>query len=524
LQSQRSLPVRGRSLAAAFRGRAHIVIPSLVALAVGAMLLVSAGEALRPATPVEVAPVVFDRAADAASAPQPTAADPGMPGPTVQAPGWLEADPFTVACTALADGVVEEVLVLEGERVEAGQVVARLVKRDAEIALTAAAAELAAARAAEQAVQADLAAAQVDWENPVERNRALAVAEASLRETEAELAQLPALIAQERANFERLREEHARLAKAAESGATTGIELLIAARQADAQGAAVEALELSKPILEAQRDRLRAEVEAARRNAELRVAERRALDLASAEAARAASERELAGARLEAARLTLGRMDVVSPISGFVQRRLKMPGDKVMLGMDDPHSSHIVHLYDPAKLQVRVDVPLADASHVRVGQACEVVVDVLPDRTFAGEVTRITHEADLQKNTLQVKVRVIDPSPLLKPEMLTRVRFVAAGRAAGAATTPDAPTVLVPETAVRAEGDRSFVWVVRDRRDNRGRVEAVTVEAGAGGADGVEAGWVRVRAPLRPGDLLAVQPARLGAGDLVELGREGGRS
>ena len=63
-----------------------------------------------------------------------------------------------------------------------------------------------------------------------------------------------------------------------------------------------------------------------------------------------------------------------------------------------------MRLYDPKRLQVRVDVPLADAAKVRVGQQAKVVVGVLPDRTFDGEVTRVVHEADIQRNTLQVKV------------------------------------------------------------------------------------------------------------------------
>ena len=37
---------------------------------------------------------------------------------TVQAPGWIEPDPFPTAVTALADGVVARVLVLEGQSVE----------------------------------------------------------------------------------------------------------------------------------------------------------------------------------------------------------------------------------------------------------------------------------------------------------------------------------------------------------------------------------------------------------------------
>jgi multidrug efflux pump subunit AcrA (membrane-fusion protein) len=189
-----------------------------------------------------------------------------------------------------------------------------------------------------------------------------------------------------------------------------------------------------------------------------------------------------------------------------------VPGDKIMLGMDDPLSAHLLHLYDPERLQVRVDVPLADAAGVFVGQRCEIVVDVLPDVVFAGDVTRITHQADLQKNTLQVKVRVIDPDPVLKPEMLTRVRFLAEGGppqrdAAG-------PTLLVPAECISRNNETGAtnVWVVRDRRGRRGRSMPVPVVIRQDNGE-----WLSVQGHLAPGDLLVVAGDTLSPGQAVRV-------
>ena len=200
-------------------------------------------------------------------------------------------------------------------------------------------------------------------------------------------------------------------------------------------------------------------------------------------------------------------MVIRSPIDGYVQRRLKAPGDKVMRMMDEIHSTHLVHLYEPGKIQVRVDVPLADAAHVFVGQRCEVIVEILPDEVFAGEVLRVTHEADLQKNTLQVKVRVDEPSPLLRPEMLTRVKFLASGARgapSGAARAPES-SVLVPIDALHGNGDGAWVWTVAERRGERGRARVASVRVLAE-ADG----WARVSGPLQAGALLVV-----GGGDSI---------
>jgi multidrug efflux pump subunit AcrA (membrane-fusion protein) len=209
-------------------------------------------------------------------------------------------------------------------------------------------------------------------------------------------------------------------------------------------------------------------------------------------------------------------MTIRAPVAGFVQRRLKAPGDKVMLlGMDDPASAQIALIYDPNRLQVRVDVPLADAAAVYVGQSCEVVVDVLPDKTFAGTVVLMTNEADLQKNTLQVKVKVRDPDPILRPEMLTRVKFLPGGAPSGqsSATTPASTIVVLAESSLdRGSTGSARVWVVRERRGLMGDARPVDVEVVS-----VTDGWAHVRGDLRAGDLVTVGASGLRSGQRVRI-------
>ena len=505
---------------------AHVVVPLVVILAVGALLLDAAAEALRPATPVTVAPVVFERQQAGQDAAPADGEQPGQParrgnGTAVQAAGWLEADPFFIAATALADGVVAEILALEGERVERGDVLARLVDADAKLALARAEADVRAKQAAVRMAEADLAAASSDWDNPVERDRAVASGRASLAETEAELAQLPALIAAEQARLERVQEELNRARQVYAQVASSELEVILLEKSAAAQEATVQSTRRREAILEARRDLQTAELAAAERNARLRIGERRALDAATASLAAAEAALAQAEAARDEAQLRLDRMTITAPITGYLMRRLKSPGDKVILGMDDPHSSHVAHLYDAERIQARVDVPLADAANVFAGQRCEVVVEVLPDETFAGEVTRITHEADVQKNTLQVKVKVINPSPLLRPEMLTRVKFLPdrrAGAGAGGAAANGESVVLVPEAGIDRGGAAPRVWVVRDRRGGRGVVRPADVSI----IDERE-GWISVRGELRPGDLIAIEPAGLSSGQRVRMqtAREG---
>ena len=499
------------------RLRAHWLVLAVVVLLILAATAWPAVDALRPARSVHVSAVLPGPGSGAASGTLLLTSDTGAPPSsrrTVQAPGWIEPDPFPTAVTALADGVVARVLVLEGQSVETGQIVAELVSEDAELALRRAVADLAVAETRVASAAAALTAAQTHWDQPVERERRVAVATAMQHEAQAARDRHPDRVRVAEAELSRWREELELLDGARDRGAATERERIVAEFRVEALAAGLDALRAELPELKARVDRHAAEAAAAQRDAELRVSETRALDEAKADLARARAQVAAAAAARDEAALRLDRMALRSPMAGNVLRRLKGPGDKVMLGMDDPHSSHVLHLYDPGALQVRVDVPLADAAQVGVGQACEVVVDVLPDEIFAGEVTRVTHEADLQKNTLEIQVRVLNPSPWLKPEMLTRVKFLGGGRSGGGATPPEAihrpppmkrsrsASLRVAEACLDADGTR--VWAVRHRRGPRGAAVPVPVRV-----LGIDGGVATVRAALHVGDLLVQRPAGL---------------
>lgn len=505
-----------------------------VVVTMGVLLLVSAGGALRPATEVEVRQAVFDRAAPGEdSATQPRDAEgvaPPVARVTVVAAGWLEADPFVVGVSGLADGIVEEVLVLEGDSVEAGQCVARLVAADAELGVRAAEAELAAAEGGAAAARAVQAAAEADWEAAVDRERAVGVAAAEVSGARAELAQVAALVAVEEAMLEQITAQLERSESAMAGGGASEIETVILQQRAIGQAAQVEATRQRAGILQAALARAVADHRGAERGASLRIEERRALESARAGVAGAEASVALATVRRDEARLRLDRMEIRAPIAGVVQRRLVAPGQRIMTGGDNPEGAIVARLYDPARMQVRVDVPLADARNLVLGQACEIVVEVLPDTVFSGVLTLIGHEGNIQKNTLEVKVRVVDPSPLLRPEMLTRVKFLGgggratsvgggegvAGRAERGPAAQDG-TVLVPPSVVQGSGESARVWVVRQRRGNRGFVEPLGVRV-----EGSVGEWLRVAGGARAGDLLVSMPEGLAAGAAVRVRGSGG--
>jgi multidrug efflux pump subunit AcrA (membrane-fusion protein) len=180
---------------------------------------------------------------------------------------------------------------------------------------------------------------------------------------------------------------------------------------------------IAAEILADPRD-LRGAAEKARRAVEWKLAE-----LASARTDLEIAERELAWATVRA------------PMDGVVMKLLAAPGQPV-----GPEGDGLVSIYDPARLQARVDVPLASMASVRTGQEVEIRSEVVGGRLTKGIVLRVQRESDLLKNTLQVKVKLLDPDPLLRPETLCRARFLAAP---GEAAAAGPQLFLVPRRAVR---------------------------------------------------------------------------
>ncbi len=476
------------------RWATRLLLPVAILGATAAILAFAARDALFAATSVDVVRVIAKPVEITGDADSPAGG-----AIVAQAPGWVEPDPYPLYVSALTPGIVKDVLVLEGQRVSKTSVVARLVDDDAKLALLRAEAE-------RDRRKAQLAAAQTEWDNPVARKRMVAVAAAMIDETKAELNTVEAMIVEQKAKLAETQAGYDRIRKLG-SGAASELDIEQAKFKVEAQRAAVESATKQRAVAEAKQARAAAELAAAQRDLELRILERKELDTARAELADAE-------AALKEAQLRLTRMEIVSPFDGLVMTRIAAPGSRVMLEGGDADASHIVHLYDPKHLQVRADVPLGDASKVGVGQRAQVVVDVLPDRVFSGKITRVVHQADIGKNTLQVKVAIEDPTADLKPEMLARVKFFALPRGEkNEAVKRTELRVFVPNNALGANpapGTESAVWLV-DGGSSRAKRQLVRLSTVAGG-------WTQIASGLNPGDVLIVQPpATLREGDRVKI-------
>jgi len=82
----------------------------------------------------------------------------------LQATGWIEPDPFPIAVTSLYSGVVQDVHILEGQKVKKGETIVSLIDEDAQLAYAEAKASLSQSQAKESEIKADIELAKASLE------------------------------------------------------------------------------------------------------------------------------------------------------------------------------------------------------------------------------------------------------------------------------------------------------------------------------------------------------------------------
>jgi multidrug resistance efflux pump len=134
---------------------------------------------------------------------------------------------------------------------------------------------------------------------------------------------------------------------------------------------------------------------------------------------------EQAQGALDLAQTQLANTVIRAPISGTVLERNVEVGEFVTTGFvgDRGAKGYVVSLANLNDLEVELDISQNDFARLDRHQPGIVTVDAYPDRPYRGEITEISPEANRQKATVQVKVRILSPDAFLRPEMNATVRF-----------------------------------------------------------------------------------------------------
>lgn len=261
----------------------------------------------------------------------------------IEASGTLEATEADLGFQV--PGRIDSIMVQEGDRVEAGQRLAVLDRRELSARREAASAQVAAQRARLAELERGF------------RPEEVAQAEAALRAATQRLA-----------DAER---DRARTRNLFEGGAVS--------RQA------LDNQESAWNLAQAERDRLQQQVQLLRSGARPeQVTAQRAI-VAQAEAALVQTE------------ATLTQAVVLAPFAGSVTRRQREPGEVISAGLP------VVSLANLGDRWVRIYVREDEVGRVRIGEKAEITVDAFPGKTYAGEVMFIAQEAEFTPRNVQTK-------------------------------------------------------------------------------------------------------------------------
>ena len=186
--------------------------------------------------------------------------------------------------------------------------------------------------------------------------------------------------------------------------------------------------------------------------------------------------------QLAYAQTQLDNTVIKAPVDGTILDRNVEKGEFVTTGFvgDKGAKGYVVALADLNDLKVELDINQNDFA--RLGSR--------------------------QKATVQVKVKILHPDSYLRPEMNASVAFLAEKKAAPAHGAEEAPTIVIPSSAVRV----GAVFVLANGRAVRRAVKTGATMTLSGGGQGV-----RIEQGLIGGeDLILSPPDSLKEGDRVK--------
>lgn len=437
----------------------RVVLPVLLLAGFATLFVWASWDYLAPAAPVSVTSVRFREGVIDTAGKE-----------LFKANGWIEPRPLAVDVAVQTNGMyrIEEVFVVAGDRVKAGQLLVRLDDTKPKLDLDAAESRLAKRNAALKAIQADENRAEVALTN------ATVAIDLARQEARAELTAI---------------ESEQSKADTALKAADLAVKI-----EEDLRKSGVIASDVKVQQAKLQRDVAEAEVRAARAKIE-KTKTLSTVKVRQIELARTAAEADLAAYRsrvnevqseigeavvaVKHAKLEVDRTRITAPVSGVVMQ-LNVRTGTIMGGQSSAteHRDVAVVLYDPAKLQVRVEVPVSKFGLVRNGQPAVVELEeVLPGVKIPATVLADSHFANIARNSVPVKVALPEPPPsVLRPEMIASVRFLAPA-------TEDKPVkeagrrLLVPRKLVRFDGDKATIWIVNHK--NRAELRTLEVTPGS---------------------------------------------
>ena len=147
-------------------------------------------------------------------------------------------------------------------------------------------------------------------------------------------------------------------------------------------------------------------------------------------------------------------------------------------------ATNVMSIAELDRVWVLAEVFEREAAWVAPGQRAEVRLDYLPGERWSGTVDYVYPELDPRTRTLQVRLRLENPTEVLRPNMFARIEIAA---------SETSPVLHVPREAVIRGGNLDRVVLAL----GEGRFRARPVELGIEAGDRIE-----IRTGVAEGDLI----------------------
>ena len=191
-----------------------------------------------------------------------------------------------------------------------------------------------------------------------------------------------------------------------------------------------------------------------------------------------------AEARIAALDATVSLGILEAPFSGTVTEVNSMVGDLVTAGTSTFRVDDLSHLI------VDIQVPEVDINAIKVGQTAVFTFDAIPDKEYAGKVTKVALVGDAVGGVVNFKVslQILNPDAQVLPGMTAAVNIT---------VNQKEDVLLAPNRAIRLVNDQYVIYLLKN-----GQAVMVPIEIGATSDTNSEI----VSGDVNEGDLVILNP------------------
>ena len=168
-----------------------------------------------------------------------------------------------------------------------------------------------------------------------------------------------------------------------------------------------------------------------------------------------------------------GAYTIKAPREGYIVEKKINPGSFIR----QDNTDNLFTISDLKNVWVWANVYEIDISKIKLGYTAVVNTLAYPDKSFTGEVDKISDVLDPQTKVMRIRINLPNPSGLLKPEMFANVKVTnKEGRKA----------VSVPSSALVFSNSKNYVVIYKDQCDLK--VQEVSVLKNVSGVSYISSG------------------------------------